>query len=210
MAVSDHRLGVVGERIDVGRHGAEREQRHQYADQRRSGLTAPGQEGRQPGQREQAEVGRIERAILVEPHPEQFRHLDGRCRARRADDHREQVTPRPGVRHRAVGLAGQHQLLPQPFRMLPGELAGQVVQATHAFDRDQERLVGAQANGDELIDGTPEMVFELFGVGLLQLSAALHVLTPLRELGLQFVLTVWRCHAWPSSGIAVNGLRCSL
>ena len=91
--------------------------------------------------------------------------------------------------------------------MLPGELAGQVVQATHAFDRDQERLVGAQADGDELIDGTPEMVFELFGVGLLQLPAALHVVTPLRELGLQLVLTVWRCHAWPPSGIAINGLK---
>jgi hypothetical protein len=75
--------------------------------------------------------------------------------------------------------------------MFPGELAGQVVQATHAFDRDQERLVGVQANGDELIDGTPEMVFELVGVGLLQLWAAPRVVTPLSELGLQLVLTVW-------------------
>ena len=57
--------------------------------------------------------------------------------------------------------------------MLPGELAGQLVQASHAFDRDQERLVGAQADRDELVDATAEMVFELVGVGGLQLSAAL-------------------------------------
>ena len=120
--------------------------------------------------------------------PEQFRHLDRRRRARRADDHREQVAPRPGVRCRAVGFAGQHQLLPQPFRVLPGELAGQVVQAAHAFDRDQERLVGVQAGGDELVDGTPEVVLELVGVGLPQLPAALHVVPPLGELGLQLVL----------------------
>jgi hypothetical protein len=57
--------------------------------------------------------------------------------------------------------------------MLPGELAGQLVQATHAFDRNQERLVGAQTDRDELADATTEMVFELIGVGGLQLSAAL-------------------------------------
>jgi hypothetical protein len=51
--------------------------------------------------------------------------------------------------------------------MLPGELAGQVVQATHAFDCDQKRLVGVEANGDEFVDGTPELVFEFLGVGLL-------------------------------------------
>ena len=74
--------------------------------------------------------------------------------------------------------------------MLPGELAGQVVQATHAFDRDQERLVGAQASRDALIARTPQMVLERVGGGLPQLSAALHVVTPLRELGLQLALTV--------------------
>jgi hypothetical protein len=74
--------------------------------------------------------------------------------------------------------------------MLPGELAGQVVQATHALYRDQECLVGAQAGRDELVDGTAEMVFELVGVGPLQLSPALYVVTPLRELRLQLLLAV--------------------
>ena len=41
----------------------------------------------------------------------------------------------------------------------------------------------------------------------LQLPAALHVLTPLRELGLQLVLALWRRHAWPPNGIAVNGRK---
>ena len=91
--------------------------------------------------------------------------------------------------------------------MLPGELAGQLVEAAHPLDRDQERLVRAQADRDELVDGTAEMVFELVGVGRLQLPAALHVVTPLRELRLQLVLTLPRRHARPSSGIAVSGLR---
>ena len=66
---------------------------------------------------------------------------------------------------------------------------------------------GAQAGGDELVDGAAEVVFELVGVGRLQLPAALHVVAPLRELRLQLVLTVRRRHARPSSGIAVSGLR---
>ena len=193
----------LGERVDVGRHGAEREQRHQDPDQRAPGLPAPGQEGRQPGQREQAEVRRVERAVLVEAQPEQLRHLDRtppRPPRRRPSTHRSRRD-----RGSAAGLsvvAGQHQLLPQPFRVLPGELAGQVVEAAHALDRDQERLVGAQADGDELVDGTAQMVFELVGVGRLQSPAALHVLTPLRELGLQLVLTLRRRHASAPSGIA--------
>jgi hypothetical protein len=74
--------------------------------------------------------------------------------------------------------------------MLPGELAGQVVQATHAFDRDQERLVGTQAGRQELLDAIAEMVFELVGVRSSQLSAALYIVTPLRELRLQLLLIV--------------------
>jgi hypothetical protein len=51
--------------------------------------------------------------------------------------------------------------------MLPGELTGQLVEATHSLDRDQERLIRAQTGRDELVDGTAEMVFELVGVGRL-------------------------------------------
>src|SRR5262245_14510443 len=90
--------------------------------------------------------------------------------------------------------------------MLPGELAGQVVEATHSFDRDQERLIRAQAGSDELVDRTAKMVLEFVGVGRLQFPAALHVVTPLRELCLQFV-PLLRRHARYSSGIAVSGLR---
>src|SRR5262249_48916680 len=127
--------------------------------------------------------------------------------ARRTDDHHPQVPPRPGVRAGAAGAAGQHQLLPEPFRMLPGELAGQLVEAAHPLDRDEERLVRAQAGRDELVDGTAEMVFELIGVARPQFPAALYVVTPLRELRLQLLLTLPRRHARYSSGIAVSGLR---
>jgi SAM-dependent methyltransferase len=62
-------------------------------DQRASGLSAPGQEDRQPGQGEQGEVPRVERAVVRQPQPEQLRHLDGHRRARPAEDHRPHVPP---------------------------------------------------------------------------------------------------------------------
>ena len=110
-------------------------------------------------------------------------------------------------RDRAAGVAGQHQLLPQPFRVLPGELAGEVVEAAHPFDRDQERLVRAQAGGDELVDGAAKVVFELVGVDGLQFPAAQHVLAPLLELRLQSLRPVVRGHARPSNGCTVSGAR---
>src|SRR5205814_6560793 len=91
--------------------------------------------------------------------------------------------------------------------MLPRELAGQFVEAAHPFDRDQERLVRAQAGREELVDATAEMVFELVGVRRPQFLAALDVLTPLRELRLQLVLILPRRHARRSSAIAVSGAR---
>src|SRR2546430_8598818 len=91
--------------------------------------------------------------------------------------------------------------------MLTRELAGQFVEATHPLDRDEERLVRAQARGDELVDGSAEMVFEFVDVGRLQLPAAQHVATPLLELRLQHLLTLPQRHARHPSGIAVSGLR---
>src|SRR5262249_10225681 len=86
-------------------------------------------------------------------------------------------------------------------------LARQVVQPTHALDRDQERLVGVQAHGEELVDGPAQVVFELLGVGRAELSAAQRVLTPLRELRLE--LLVLRRRTWPPNGIAASGLKSS-
>ena len=130
-----------------------------------SGLPAPGQERRQPGQREQGEVPRVERAVVRKAQPEQSGTLTDAAApaAQMTMAHRSRRDARVG--DRAAGVAGQHQLLPQPFRMLPGELAGQFVEAAHPFDRDQERLVRAQAGCDELVNGAAEMVFELVGVG---------------------------------------------
>src|SRR6266480_3648542 len=91
--------------------------------------------------------------------------------------------------------------------MLPGELAGQFVQAAHPFDRDQERLVRAQADREELVDGTAEMVFQLVGVARPQFPAALYIVPPLRELRLQCLPALPDGHAGRSSGIAVSGLR---
>jgi len=149
------RLGLRPDPIDVGPHGTEHEQRQQDPDQPWPGLPAPGQEGRQPRQREQREVAYVERPIVVEGQPEQRRHLHRHHRTRRADDHRQQVSPGPAGHRRSVRVAGQHQLLPQPLRVLPRELARQVIQASHAFHRDQERLVRPQADGHEFGDGTP-------------------------------------------------------
>ena len=91
--------------------------------------------------------------------------------------------------------------------MLPRELARQFVEATHPLDRDQERLIRAQTDRDELVDATTEMVFELLGIGRLQFPPALYVVTPLRELRLQLLLTLPRRHARHSSGITASGPR---
>ncbi len=79
--------------------------------------------------------------------------------------------------------------------MLPGELAGQLVEPAHPFDRDQERLVGLQADRGQLVDGVAQVVLELVGVGGGQFRAAAHVVTPLRELRLQLVRIVRHGHA---------------
>ncbi len=188
-----------GQRVDVGRHGAEREQRDQHPEQRAADLAAPGEETRQPGQYENAHVRPVERAVVFQAHPEQLRHPDRHRGADRAEDQCPQVPARPGV-HGPV--TGEHQLFPQPFRVLPGELAGELVEAAHPFHRDQERLVRAQPGRDERVDGAAQVVLQLVGVGLRQLAAALHVAPPLRELRLQLDGAVRCGHARPSSGIA--------
>ena len=180
MLVRTSDFDVLGQGVGVGRHRTEHEQRHQGRDQRASGLPAPGQEDRQPGQGEQGEVPRVERAVVGQ---RSTRTAAGTLTDAAAPA--AQLTIAHRSRRECVsaaglsGVAGQHQLLPQPIRMLPGELAGQFVEAAHPLHRDEERLVWAQACGDEFVDGAAEMVFEFVDVGRLQLPAAEHVLAPL-------------------------------
>jgi hypothetical protein len=71
--------------------------------------------------------------------------------------------------------------------MLASELPRQVIEAAHAFDSDEERLVGSQARLGQLGDPAAKMVFQLLGIGVMQLPAAVHEGSPLGDLALQVV-----------------------
>ena len=95
---------------------------------------------------------------------------------------------------------GQHELLPQPLGMLAANSPGQLIEAAHAFDSDEERLVGLQARLGQLGDPATKMVFQLLGIGVMQLPAAAHVGPPLGDLALQIVVAV-DCHRHYASAV---------
>ncbi|MPN07128.1 hypothetical protein SDC9_154394 [bioreactor metagenome] len=66
------------------------------------------------------------------------------------DQHDGQFAAGAGAPGRGGG--DQHELLPEPIGVFPGELLRDLVQAAHALDRDQERLLVVQAGSAQLID----------------------------------------------------------
>ena len=80
-------------------------------------------------------------------------------------------------------IGRDHQLLPQPVRMLARELQGQGIDASHALDRDQEGFVTSQSCAGEFTDLVTQMVLELGHVSrdpTVQVTA--QVFAPLRDL----------------------------
>jgi hypothetical protein len=54
--------------------------------------------------------------------------------------------------------ASEDELLPQPIAVLACKLAGEVVEVSHAFHGDQERLVGCEAGGAQIGDLVTKMI----------------------------------------------------
>ena len=65
----------------------------------------------------------------------------------------------------------------------------------------------AETGLDQLVDRAAQVVLELVGVGGLRLAAALHVLPPLAELGLEALPAVGCGHDGHSWGTTVKGAR---
>src|SRR5215207_9161627 len=109
-----------------------------------------------------------------------------------------------------VRLPGQHELLPQPLGMLASELPRQLIEAAHAFDGDEERLVGSQASLGQIGDPAAEMVFQLLGIGVEKLPAAVHVGPPLGDLALQIVVAVDDHRPASHAGAGIGLIDCVL
>ena len=92
--------------------------------------------------------------------------------------------------------------------MLASELPRQLIEAAHAFDSDEERLVGLQARLGQLGDPAAKMVFQLLGIGVVQLPAAVHVGPPLRDLVLQIVVAVDGHRPAPHAGAVIGLMDC--
>ena len=114
------------------------------------------------------------------------------------------TSSRRDARGGGIRLPGQHELLPQPLRVLARELPRQLVEAAHALDGDEERLVRPQARLGQLGDPGAEVVFQLLGVGLVQLAAAAHVGPPLGDLALQLVVAGERHRPASHAGAAIG------
>ena len=84
----------------------------------------------------------------------------------------------------------QDELLPQPVRVLAGELAGDGVEAPHALHGDEERLVPAGTGALEFGDLVPQVILELVDVGRGDGPVALEVGAPLPDLRLHVTLLV--------------------
>ncbi len=140
---------------------------------------------------------KYEQRGIADEHP--FRHdLDGDADGRggrddEADHDSEFVTSSAQI---AGWFRGQHQLLPQPVRVLAGELTRQRIDAAHALDGDQERFVVVEATGGEVGDLPAEVVFHLVGVGGGDGLMAENVSAPSVDLALELGL---RGHARPSA-----------
>jgi hypothetical protein len=74
--------------------------------------------------------------------------------------------------------------------MLASELPRQLIEAAHTFDSDKERLISSQARLGQLGDPAAKVVFQLLGIGVVQLPAAVHVRPPLGDLPIQFLVAV--------------------
>ena len=94
--------------------------------------------------------------------------------------------------------------------MLSSELPRQLIEAAHAFDSDEERLVGLQARLGQLGDPAAKMVFQLLGIGVVQLPAAVHVGPPFGDLAIQFLVAVDGHRPASLAGAATGLMNCDV
>ena len=92
----------------------------------------------------------------------------------------------------------QDELLPQATAVLPGKLAGEIVQVPHALDGDQERLVVGEPGGVQLGDLVAQMTLELVDVVPVESIPVVQVCPPFSDLGFD----PWARHVDPKAVVS--------
>ena len=91
--------------------------------------------------------------------------------------------------------------------MLAGEFPGHLIQAAHALDRHQERLVPAQTRVFEVSDLVAQMALQLIDISRADRPMPLHITPPLPDLRLQASIggPGYGCHRVGSATMAKAG-----
>ncbi|MGE0444090.1 MAG: hypothetical protein AB7P99_02600 [Vicinamibacterales bacterium] len=121
-AASAHGVASGPERIDVHEDGRRDEGRRQADEHVARQGALPGEIQRQEGQNEQDGVAKVKRVGIAERVAEQRRRLEAGGRPGREREGDFRVGPAAGLL-RPGRVAGNDQLLPEPFGMLARELA---------------------------------------------------------------------------------------
>ncbi len=146
----------------------------------------PGEVPREERQDEEAGVARIERLVVLVANlqAEEGRNLDGERRAYGQGQHDEGFDTADRLGRGGV-VGTDDELLPQPLGVLARKLARESVEAPHALDGDQERLILCQARLSEGAHMVAQMRFELLDVRRVDGAAPAQVGTPLADLLLE-------------------------
>ncbi len=160
--------------------------------------TSPGEVRREERQDENTGIEQVELRIARERHAEQRRRLERESSADRQPRGEREGSRLPRRARRVV----DHQLLPQPVRMLAGVLARDLVEAADALDRDEERLLLAQAGPDQIVDLIAQMSFEFVDIRARHRAPAAQILRPGCDLGVQCRLLLGHRHA--PAGLATS------
>jgi hypothetical protein len=113
-------VAARGEGIDVGEYTSRDERHGQPADSAGVELPFPDEIAGQEGEHEETQIAGVEASVLVQPDPEERRHLDENGRRHRKTEGDDGV--RQGPRSWFPGIRGVHdELLPEAVRVLPRE-----------------------------------------------------------------------------------------
>ena len=172
----------------------------------------PREEAGEEGEDEQTEVAGVEQLRCrrpVQPHPEQLGYLDRERRGHRQAEGHDGL-PLPIC---PLFLSFRyHQALPQPLRVLPGELPGQRVEFAEALHPDQEGLLLVEPRLPEVSHLAPEVVLELIHVRSVDRLSSAHVGPPLMNPFFEHRHASFLCHQIPcgASWNDMNGVERSV
>jgi hypothetical protein len=179
----------------VSKQDGGRERQRQQRSDGPAQAALPGKVADEERQHEQTQVAGVEGVLARELQAQQLGRLDGRRRCDRQADHDNGLgTGDARLPGRGFGVGRHDELLPQPVRVLAGELARKRIKAAHALDRHEERLVSGQPRLGETGDLVAQVPFQLLDIGPVDRPAAAQISTPLGDLLLERQVIDARVH----------------